>query len=207
MNYRICLLVCLLLGSLAFAQKTEGPAVNEGGATPTSNDECAAAIPITDLGTIELDISGNTPNASDPAFSCQSGGSDRTQTTWYTFTPFTDGTINISACNTEGSSPDSLLGVYTGSCGSLAEVACGEDECGLLSEITGLDVTAGTTYYLLYADWGTVPNTGLMRMEITGDNVFVNPIPTLGEYGMMAFVALLAIAGVFFMRRRNMQAA
>ena len=62
----------------------------------------------------------------------------------YEYTPAASGAINISLC---GSSYDCGLFVYENS--SANEIACNDDACGLQSQINGLFLTVGNTYYIV----------------------------------------------------------
>jgi hypothetical protein len=61
-----------------------------------------------------------------------------------------------------GSSYDTILTVYTGSCGSLRETACNDDfGSGVESQIT-FDATAGTTYLIEVTDFDDRPGGGML---------------------------------------------
>ena len=86
---------------------------------------------------------------------------DAGHSNWYKFTPAKNGKLSISTC---GIDADTRLWVYKGACNSLVSVAESDDECdgATLSEIavaiSGLAVTANTTYYLEWDDsWENVP--------------------------------------------------
>lgn len=122
--------LCLALGT--------APAVL---AAPPANDLPGGAIvvPPTIPGTVAQDTTEATVGADDVG--CGAGGVDQA-TVWYTFTPATDGTILIDA-----SASDYLVGinVFAGEASADALVVC--------FEVGGtLEVTAGTTYYLMFAD-------------------------------------------------------
>lgn len=71
---------------------------------------------------------------------------------WYSYTPNEDGLVDINSCGTD---EDTYLFVYTGTCdniGSLELVALNDDACAAASSIEGLEVTAGTTYYIEWID-------------------------------------------------------
>ena len=79
-------------------------------------------------------------------------------TAWYRFTAPQGGRMNL---DTVGSTFDTVLAVYGGtSLNTLTPVDCNDDGTGLSSEISGMDVTAGTTYYIqaggFHADVGTL---------------------------------------------------
>lgn len=85
-----------------------------------------------------------------PAFSC-GVGSAHTGRAWFWFVA-TAGSANISTCGSPGL--DSTWAVYSGTCGSLTEIACSEDDgCGGGGNssmcVTGL--TPGETYYVQFA--------------------------------------------------------
>jgi hypothetical protein len=173
------------------------------------HDECDNPLEITDLGRYALDISGNTTNGTDPGFSCQAGGSTNfQQSTWMTFTAIGSGTVTLELCDSgpggDGTT-DTLLGVYTGDCGgTFTEVACGEDDCNGLNAAATFNAVAGTTYYIVAADWGLSPDATELFLDVSGDSaVFVNPIPTLGEWGLIVFITLLAGASIVMMRRQR----
>jgi hypothetical protein len=117
-----------------------------------ANDECSGAtvvgpIPYTDT----VDTTTATNNPSDPLLSCN-GGNDG-NTVWYVWTPDEDITVNIS---TEGSTEpggdplDTAHGVFTGTCGSLTQVAC--VDIGLTDDLI-FEATAGETYYIKFGEY------------------------------------------------------
>ncbi|MFQ5583707.1 MAG: sialidase family protein, partial [Calditrichia bacterium] len=114
-----------------------------------SNDECATATvipgpPYTD----NVNTTLATPNPSDPVLSCGGGGGGNT--VWYVYTPASSTWVSA---NTFGSDYDTVLGLFTGSCGSLVEESCNDDAVGLQSEIIW-EAQAGVTYYILVAEYG-----------------------------------------------------
>jgi hypothetical protein len=115
---------------------------------PPANDDfdnagLIAALPFT----VDVDTSTATRAADDPA--CYDAGA----TVWYAFTPPRDMRLQFSAIN---SSYSSAIGVYTGSRGSLAEVAC--YSYYYWYELPKVDVAAGETYYLMIGS--SYSNTG-----------------------------------------------
>jgi len=119
--------------------------------TRPPNDDCAAATPI--LGTSFADrvnVWTATTAATDPPQSCTSGRRN-SQSVWYSFTPPNSGTITLS---TLGSSYDTTIAVYTGSCAALQEVACNDDWGVLPTSQLTLSVRAGTTYLIEIASAG-----------------------------------------------------
>ena len=122
--------------------------IGGGGDTPPPNDSCqnarelGNAFPFGDF----LDVSSAT-SASDDPVSC-SGGRD-THSVWYRYTP---GNNTVIGVETVLSSFDTVLSVYTGSCGSLTRLACNDDFGPAVGPPTRSMVTfaatAGTTYLI-----------------------------------------------------------
>jgi hypothetical protein len=156
-----------------------------------SLDECQGAriidsLPYTD----SLDTRPATSSPDDPT-SC-TGGHD-TNTVWYSFTPTVSAVYGIES----GSSDyDTVVSVYTGSCGSLAQLACSDDfgnppNIATRSVLT-FSATAGTRYLIVASGKGaggflkirvgypTITNiryttaSDLDVFEISGANFFGN---------------------------------
>jgi len=98
-----------------------------------------------------VDTRGATAAADDPF--C--GG--RNRTVWYTYTPSSTGRVDS---NTFGSNYDTTLSVYTGTRGSLSQVACNDDTQGLQSRVIW-NAEAGTTYSLMVGSFGSGPGGDL----------------------------------------------
>ncbi|MGB2984943.1 MAG: hypothetical protein WBE26_03590, partial [Phycisphaerae bacterium] len=134
------------------------------------NDSCyyATVITSTPYNPLLLNTESATSSTSDPYQSCSSGGSNKnSNTVWYRYTPPCNGTINVSTC---GSNYNTVLSVYTGSCGSFTEIACNDNSCGWQSEINGLAVSGGQAYYIEVSDWN-LPGGGDLdfHLDFTGD--------------------------------------
>jgi hypothetical protein len=116
--------------------------------SPPTNDGCAAA---TTLALNNVAIAGNTALASnDGTSSCDPTGND----VWYVFTTTSTGLVDLDTC---GSLIDTVLTVYSGTCGSLTELACNDDcggtPCGGTSSCLSSVLSAGT-YYVRVSDKG-----------------------------------------------------
>ncbi len=75
-------------------------------------------------------------------------------TIWYQYTPYFSANLEV---DTIGSSYDTVLSIWTGSPGSLTSVACDDDiNPGIVvqSQLTGVPLTAGTTYYIMVSSFG-----------------------------------------------------
>jgi hypothetical protein len=55
--------------------------------------------------------------------------------------------------DTFGSSFDTVLGIYTGTCGSLTPINCNDDSSGTLQSSVSNSVTGSTSYYILAGGW------------------------------------------------------
>jgi VCBS repeat-containing protein len=75
------------------------------------------------------------------------------QTVWFAFTPTQNMVIEA---NTFGSNYDTTLSVYTGSRGSLTQLACNDDSGSLQSRIR-FNAVAGTTYYFMVSSFSFFP--------------------------------------------------
>jgi hypothetical protein len=114
-------------------------------AGPPANDACGGAIAMTAGTTYQLNTATATATG-DPTPSCQGSFG---KGVWYSFTPSSDGTVTISTC---GSDFDTALAVYTGSCGSLTQIACNDQSgpaCAGNQASVSFAGTTGTHYLIL----------------------------------------------------------
>jgi hypothetical protein len=114
---------------------------------PPANDLCANAIAI-GCNSVVTGTTVNATNTGAPA-SCGNYVNNATSGVWYTITGW-NGPMVASLCT--GTSYDSQLAVFTGSCGAFTCVAGSDDFCGSQSQVTWTG-TAGTTYYIYVAGW------------------------------------------------------
>lgn len=121
---------------------------------PPANDLCAGALPIACGQT----IAGTTTAATiDPVGTCVTA-LGTAPGVWYTFAG--DGsTTTLSLC---GSSYDTKIGVFSGSCAGLTCVTGNDDFCALQSQVT-FTANVGTTYYVLVTGFGT--NSGAFTLN------------------------------------------
>lgn len=123
------------------------------GASFGQGETCATAVAVPGSGTYTADGPATGGGA---ALNCF--GFSATNADWYSFTPPSNGTLDISACADPGD-VDSRLSVYSGGCGGLVCEDSNDDACnvsGYSSEVTGLAVTGGATYHIEWDDrWST----------------------------------------------------
>lgn len=123
---------------------------------PAANDLCTGAINIACGQTISSSTAGQGIDAV-PTCITTFGTAPGV---WYTFVG--DGsTVTLSLC---GSSYDTKLGVFNGSCASLVCVTGNDDFCGLQSQVNFVSAV-GTTYYILVTGFST--NSGAFTLART----------------------------------------
>jgi uncharacterized delta-60 repeat protein len=143
------------------------------------NDTCSGAVAMTADTTYFVDTTGAT-STGDPTPTCASLG----RGVWYTFTPSINGVVTVSTC---GSGFDTVVQVYTGSCGSLTAVSCDDDNgpsCSGIQASVSFNGTAATPYRILAGGYGGA--AGILnivaRLPVPpppNDN-FANRIPLTG---------------------------
>ena len=135
-------------------------------APPPPNDNFGNAINVTPYTFTDVqDSSGATTELADPTPPCahqytpaqgNTGGHPNGvyNTIWYKFTPIVSASLNA---DTIGSSYDTVLSVWTGSAGSLMNIACNDDivaGVNIQSQLSNVPLTAGTTYYIIVSSFG-----------------------------------------------------
>ena len=121
------------------------------------NDECPGSIALTDGVPIAFDTTAATLSAT--PWPCGAGGGPDL---WYSFTSVTGGSAEIATC---GSTFDTVLEVFEGSCGSLVSLECNDDACGLQSTVEIPPSTAGTTYLIRVGGFGGATGTGTIEVN------------------------------------------
>ncbi len=135
--------------SIAFSKQTPMP--------PPANDTCQQATAISGSQYSDaLDVSGATADQSDPQSSCGCG--TNRSTVWYSFTAPATGMVSVG---TSGSTYDTVLNAYSGSCGNLVPVTCNDDANGSVQSQITFGASAGVTYYILAASYCTFPGQSL----------------------------------------------
>ena len=112
-------------------------------------------------------IISNGTYAADPSNGNGASSTSATHADWFEFTPDTNGTIDFFSCN---QGVDTRVWLHSGSCSSLNFEALSDDNCtssgnvNYASEITGHNVTAGTTYYI---EWDNRWSSASFNWEFT----------------------------------------
>jgi hypothetical protein len=169
-------------GSAAVAVNNPTPGGGTSGSLAfgisVSNDNIAnatvlASSPIS----LGQSTTGFTTEAGDPNATCGlNSHKQQSASAWFKVAPSTSGTL---ALDTQGSSYDTVLAVYTGSPGSLTSIACNDDVGGgaLWSSLPSVSLTAGTTYHIEAMAFGSAAGgTLFLNGSYTGS--LANPVPT-----------------------------
>lgn len=148
----------------------------EGGNPEAGGEDCASATPI---GALPFSDTGSTIGMlNDYDAVCPYTGSLSPDAV-YSYSPGAAGSINIDLC---GSLYDTKVYVYQNACGG-GEIACNDDICGVAancggglycSQLTGVPVSPGNTYYIVVDGYGGASGTYNI-------NVTENPPPGAGD--------------------------
>lgn len=148
---------------------------------PPANQDCSAAVAMAPGVPYGLNTFDATSTAH-PSPVCQTNFS---HAIWYTFTPPVSGLVSISTC---GSDYDTVLQVFTGTCGSLVPLdgGCNDDGgpgCNTVNASVYFMGTAGVKYWLLVGGYGT--NWG--NLELTAQIVPSISIVNQGNYVVLSW--------------------
>jgi hypothetical protein len=125
-----------------------------GWSAPPPNDDCTNGTAVTSLPfATTLDTTEATQELGDPE-NCGDGGGP---TVWFTVTPTFTGRACVRTCG--GTSYDTVLTAFYGTCGALAAFACNDDTCGLQSRIT-VDVSSGVPLLVEVSEYGVYGGSG-----------------------------------------------
>lgn len=134
-------------------------------AAPPANDTCAnAQVMVCSVSIQEnQDNLFATTSINDPPFSCRFGGpAQGIGTMWYRFNASST-SARISLCGSPMG--DTLIGVYSGTCGNLTQIACNDDTCALRSQVCATGLVIGQTYYVQVASYDD-ESRGSYRVEL-----------------------------------------
>ncbi|MFT5732703.1 MAG: hypothetical protein ACJA2W_000885 [Planctomycetota bacterium] len=146
------------IGGWQLGEFGPGQVLVTGAPAAVSNDECVAAIALSNGGMEMFDNTLATNSASDPDFSC-GGVAANALDIWYTITPLSDSAIVV---DTFGSAFDTRLEIYSGGCGALVSEACNDDS-GSLQSMVSIAGLAGQTYHVRVA--GFSGNSGVGQVN------------------------------------------
>jgi hypothetical protein len=154
-----------------------------------TNDQCSGAIVISTPAYSNTQSTTDATSTGDPTPSCDS---DFGNGVWYQYTAPGNGLL---AVDTYGSSFDTVLALYSGSCGALAELACNDDNGGTYQSSITSSVAAGTTYYVLAGGYDALSGSLVLHLTFAAAPAIVTqPQPStvsiqLGGNATFAVVA------------------
>lgn len=105
--------------------------------------------------TTEMVDNTGVNNPSSPGYSCGFAGGPHDGTVWLKFTA-SNSSVRINSCGSIGTADDSTFAVYDGTCSSLVEIGCAEDDCGastFLGDVTVGGLTPGNEYFIQFSAW------------------------------------------------------
>ncbi len=102
-----------------------------------TNDSCATAIPL--LNGVHGPFTCQGASTSAPAWPCGNGAND----VWFSYNVTNFGTLDVDTCFLAAF--DTVIEVFSGSCGNLTSVGCNDDACGTQSSLS-IPVSPGTYY-------------------------------------------------------------
>ena len=141
-----------------------------------ANDPFASPVALTGLaGTVTGSNASATKETGEPLHAGYTGGAS----VWYRWTPRVSGNVTMK---TEGSSYDTLLGLYTGSTvGALTTIAANDDYStpgGLYWSTITTPVTAGTTYAIAIDGYGAQTGNITLNWVLTPTTATTPDPPT-----------------------------
>jgi hypothetical protein len=143
---------------------------------PPSNDNLDQTIPITALPyTHQQNTQGASLEAKEVMASCAK--SNMGTSVWYTYTPATSQTVIL---DTQTSSYDTVLSVWTGNSPPLTEIACHNDlSASNLQSKLSVALTAGTTYSINvssdHSPYSPV-SAGTLNLTVTANDLQLSPL-------------------------------
>ncbi len=138
---------------------------------PPANDQCSGAFVVTGGVYTNSQSTTNATDSGDPIPSCI--GNAFGKGVWYRFTAPANGTLIV---DTIGSSFDTVLGIYSGTCGGFTEIACDDDSGGNLTSVTTNVVGGGGTYYLLAGGWGGASGNLVFHLRFVPSGLYLTPV-------------------------------
>ncbi|WP_033369477.1 CARDB domain-containing protein, partial [Hymenobacter norwichensis] len=130
---------------------------------PPANDNCAGAISLTTgtTCTVTTGTNAGATNGTTPVVSCGNTSIPASNDVWYSTVVPAGGSLTVTTSAAAGSAlDDTVLELYTGTCGSLTSIACNDDAnaATLFSSATVTGLTVGSTVYIrVFGYDGDVP--------------------------------------------------
>ena len=176
-------------------------------AIPPSNDDCVNAIALTAGGVFaDNDVIGTTVAANTVTgltYACQT---NRANDVWYSVTVPASGSLTIET-QADGASAltDTVLSVFSGTCGALTEVGCSDDEgTGNFSIINLTGQTPGATLYIGVWRWSSATNGTFLlsaydaslstnSFDVKSLKVYPNPVKNILNLSYSTEISLVEV--------------
>ncbi len=130
------------------------------------NDDCSGALSIEVENYTNIQSTLLATSTGDPTPSC---AFEFGNAVWYKWTAPADGVVTV---DTIGSSFDTVLGVYSGSCDALTHVGCNDDGGGNLTSLLTHPVTAGVTYYYVVGGYSSAAGQLVFHFNVVHSLAF-----------------------------------
>ncbi|MCB9876861.1 MAG: hypothetical protein H6835_04580 [Planctomycetes bacterium] len=175
------------------------------------NDNCAGAIPVFAGDNGPFSNVGSTTSA--PAWPCGNSAND----VWFKLDTTVAGSVTVDTC---GAAIDTVLQVFSGSCGNLVSLGCNDDTCNTGSSVT-VQVQGLSTYLVRVAGYGGVTGSFPVRVQgpvvgtayasqaITGQGCIRNPASFYESLSLAAIdldnssMTLIPSGGGYFVTQSN----
>lgn len=162
-------------------------------AAAPANDNCAGAVSLTPGATCTA-TAGTVTGAtqSQAAIACAGFTSPTALDVWYKFVA--TGTAHTI---TFAGGFDGVMEVFSGACGTLSSLACGDASVSAGETLTLNSLTVGNTYFVRYYPYGstptTTPNFTVCVRTVPANDASVDAIYTLGKTPVGAPVTVQAV--------------
>lgn len=161
---------------------------------PASASCEAATSLIANSGTVDIGaITGDMPQTS----CILANDAPQLKANWWKFTPSQNGQLLVTSNISQNNNNDTRLRIYSGTCNSLVCVA-GNDNISaqnFSSQLSQINLTAGTTYYIVFDNYNTNLSNGSFYYEftpITGDSLSCSTAKTLAPYSATVNIGTIA---------------
>ncbi len=139
-----------------------------------TNDQCSGAILITGTSATNVQSTLGATSIGDPVPACQTNFGNGV---WYKYIPISNGQLKL---DTSGSSFDTVLALYTGSCGAMTAVDGSDDDGSDGSSLADI-VSGGVTYYILAGGYAKATGNLVLHLAFSGPApLTVQASPTQG---------------------------
>jgi PKD repeat protein len=143
------------------------------------NDECAQALALSAGTNGPFDSRGATTSL---AWPCSFAGADL----WFSYTASCSGSLRVDTCTNPAF--DTVLAIWSGTCGALTPIACADDGCGLQSRIDLPNVVAGDRFWISVGGFQGAQGLFFLAIEerAAGNGSFTPAFPACGGAGLVA---------------------